>query len=77
MSKIEIISKSDFIISFATILEENIDIKNTIIEAVKNGSDFVYMHPIDNADLKLLKNYFQDNIGKYKNFSTYDKFLTE
>ena len=27
MSKIEIISKSDFIISFATILEENIDIK--------------------------------------------------
>ena len=52
MSKIEIISKSDFIISFATILEENIDIKNTIFEAVKNGSDFVYMHPIDNADLK-------------------------
>ena len=52
MSKIEIISKSDFIISFATFLEDNIDIKNAIFEAVKNDSNFVYMHPIDNIDLK-------------------------
>lgn len=53
---------------------------NEILDLLEYFVTFTYRNinePLDNADLKLLKNYFQDNIGKYKNFSTYDKFLTE
>lgn len=32
---------------------------------------------LDNADIKKLKKYFTENISIYKNFSNYDKFLTE
>lgn len=52
MSKIQQILDSDFIISFGTFCE-NKQIKNSIEEAVnKNSAKFIYMHPIDNANLK-------------------------
>ncbi len=52
MNKIEQILKSDFIISIATFLEDE-KLNDSIKKAVKdNGAKFVYMHPIDNADLK-------------------------
>ncbi len=46
------ILNSDFIISFGTFIEEK-ELKNSIVEAVeKNSAKFIYMHPIDNLDLK-------------------------
>ena len=52
MNKIEQILKSDFILSFATFLEEE-TLKNAVLEAIKNNnSKFIYMHPIDNTNLK-------------------------
>lgn len=52
MSKIQQILNSDFIISFGTFCEDK-QILNSIEEAVnKNNSKFIYMHPIDNANLK-------------------------
>ncbi|NCB13218.1 MAG: hypothetical protein EOM78_16470, partial [Erysipelotrichia bacterium] len=52
MNKVEQILKSDFIISIATFLEDE-KLKNSIEQAVKNNNaKFVYMHPIDNFNLK-------------------------
>ena len=52
MNKTEQISNSDFIISFATFIEDE-KIKNSILKAVKNNdAKFIYMHPVDNANLK-------------------------
>ena len=52
MSKIQQILNSDFIISFGTFCEDKLII-NSIEEAVnKNSAKFIYMHPIDNANLK-------------------------
>jgi NADH-quinone oxidoreductase subunit F len=52
MSKIQQILNSDFIISFGTFFEDK-QIINSIEETVnKNSAKFIYMHPIDNADLK-------------------------
>ena len=52
MSKIQQILNSDFIISFGTFCEDK-QIINSIEEAVnKNSAKFIYMHPIDNANLK-------------------------
>ena len=52
MNKIQQILNSDFIISFGTFCEDK-QIINSIEEAVnKNNSKFIYMHPIDNANLK-------------------------
>jgi NADH-quinone oxidoreductase subunit F len=52
MNKIEQILKSDFIISIATFLEDE-KLNDSIKKAVKdNGAKFVYMHPIDNFNLK-------------------------
>ena len=52
MTKLETILNSDFIISFGTFLEEK-ELKNSIVKAIENNSaKFVYMHPIDNSDLK-------------------------
>lgn len=46
------ILNSDFIISFGTFMEEKW-LNDSIKEAIKNNSaKFIYMHPIDNADLK-------------------------
>ena len=51
MNKMELILKSDFIISIATFLEDE-KLKDSVVEAVKNNNaKFVYMHPIDNFNL--------------------------
>lgn len=52
MNKIQQILNSDFIITFGTFLE-NEQVKDSIEQAVKNNNaKFVYMHPIDNFNLK-------------------------
>lgn len=52
MNKIQQILNSDFIISIATFLEDE-KLKDSIEQAVKNNNaKFVYMHPIDNFNLK-------------------------
>ena len=51
-NNIETILNSDFIISFGAFIEEK-ELKNSIVEAVKkNSAKFIYMHPVDNFDLK-------------------------
>ena len=48
MNKIEQILNSDFVISFATFLEDK-----QIVDSIKNsGAKFIYMHPIDNINVK-------------------------
>jgi NADH-quinone oxidoreductase subunit F len=56
----ELIAKSDFIISFGSMLADNKeDIRNSIIESIaKTNAKFTYMHPIDNIDLKLYYTQF-------------------
>ncbi len=56
----EIISKSDYIITFGTFLaSDNVEIQEAIIEAIaKNTAEFIYMHPIDNVDLKVYYSQF-------------------
>ena len=52
MSNIQQILNSDFIISFGTFCEDK-EILNSVKESIdKNRAKFVYMHPIDNSDLK-------------------------
>ena len=52
MNKIELILIRDFIISFGTFVEEK-ELKDSILKAVEaNNAKFVYMHPIDNFNLK-------------------------
>ena len=52
MTKLETISNSDFIISFGTFVEQK-ELKDSIVKAIENkNAKFVYMHPIDNSDLK-------------------------
>ena len=52
MNKIQQILNSDFIISIATFLEDE-KLKDSIEQAViNNNAKFVYMHPIDNFNLK-------------------------
>lgn len=60
MDKKEIISKSDFIITFGSMLSDNKEpVRNSIIESIaKTNAKFVYMHPIDNIDLKLYYTQF-------------------
>lgn len=60
MNKKEIISKSDFILSLGTMLSNNKEeVRNSIIESIaKTNAQFVYMHPIDNIDLKLYYTQF-------------------
>ncbi len=56
----EIISKSDYVLSFGSFLaQDNLEIQDAIIEAIaKNNAEFVYMHPIDNVDLKVYYSQF-------------------
>ena len=56
----EIIAKSDYIVTFGTFLAaDNIPIQEAIIEAIaKNSAEFIYMHPIDNVDLKVYYSQF-------------------
>lgn len=60
MNKIEIIAKSDYIISFGSMLSDNRENEtNSIIEAIaKTNAKFTYMHPIDNINLKLYYTQF-------------------
>ena len=60
MNKKELISKSDFVVSLGTMLSNNKEeIRNSIIESIaKTNAQFVYMHPIDNIDLKLYYTQF-------------------
>ena len=60
MTKKERIAKSDFIISFGTMLNDNReDVRNSVIESIaKTNAKFTYMHPIDNIDLKLYYTQF-------------------
>ena len=52
MNNTEQILNSDFIISFATFIEDK-KLNDSILGAVKNNrAKFVYMHPIDNTKLK-------------------------
>lgn len=56
----EVIAKSDYIITFGSFLAaDNVEIQEAIIEAIANNSaEFVYMHPIDNIDLKVYYSQF-------------------
>lgn len=56
----EIIAKSDYIITFGSFLSsDNLEIQEAIIQAIaKNSAEFVYMHPIDNVDLKVYYSQF-------------------
>lgn len=60
MNKEEIIAKSDFIITFGSMLADNKEaIRNKIIESIaKTDANLVYMHPIDNIDIKLYYTQF-------------------
>ena len=60
MDKKEIIAKSDFIITLGSMLADNKEpVRNSIIESIaKTNAKFVYMHPIDNIDLKLYYTQF-------------------
>ncbi|MDN5097868.1 hypothetical protein O8C85_04935 [Aliarcobacter butzleri] len=53
MNKFENIKTSDFIISFGTFFENNLELKDGVLKSIeKNQTKFVYMFPIDNANLK-------------------------
>jgi len=56
----EIIAKSDYILTFGSFLAaDNVEIQEAIIQAIaKNTAEFVYMHPIDNVDLKVYYSQF-------------------
>jgi NADH-quinone oxidoreductase subunit F len=60
MTKKEIIAKSDYIISFGTMLADNKEeVRDSIIESIaRTNAKFTYMHPIDNIDLKLYYTQF-------------------
>ena len=60
MNTKEIISQSDYVITFGSFLAaDNVEIQEAIIEAIaKKTAEFVYMHPIDNIDLKVYYSQF-------------------
>lgn len=60
MSKEELIASSDFIITFGTMLSKNKEhIKDSILKSIsKKHTKFIYMHPIDNIDLKMFYTQF-------------------
>lgn len=60
MDNQSIISSSDYILSFGSFLAaDNEEIQEAIIEAIaKNSAEFIYMHPIDNVDLKVYYSQF-------------------
>jgi NADH-quinone oxidoreductase subunit F len=52
MNKMQVILNSDFIITLGTFIEDEL-LNDSILEAInKNDAKFVYMHPIDNFNLK-------------------------
>lgn len=60
MDKKELIAKSDFVITLGTMLSNNKEAyRDSIIESIaKTNAKFVYMHPIDNIDIKLYYTQF-------------------
>ena len=69
----EIIAKSDYIITFGSFLAaDNEQIQEAIIQAIaKNTAEFVYMHPIDNIDLKVYYSQFiKYEVGSEEGIST-------
>ena len=56
----EIISKSDFIISIgAFVAFDSVKVNDCILEAIaKNNAEFIYMHPVDNVDVKMFYTQF-------------------
>lgn len=58
--KIEKILNSDYIVSFGSFLaQDNEEVKEAIIETIaQNNAQFIYMHPIDNIDLKVFYTQF-------------------
>lgn len=60
MTKKEIIAKSDYIISFGTMLSDNKEnVRDSIIKSIaRSNAKFTYMHPVDNIDLKLYYTQF-------------------
>lgn len=59
-NKVEKILNSDYIISFGSFLaQDNEPVKEAIIESIaKKSSEFIYMHPIDNVDIKVYYSQF-------------------
>ena len=57
---LEIVSKSDYIICLGSMIsKDNEQIKELIIKAIaKNSAEFIYMHPIDDIDIKLYSTQF-------------------
>lgn len=57
---IEIVSKSDYIVCLGSMIsKDSEEIKELIIKAIaKNSAEFIYMHPIDDIDLKLYSSQF-------------------
>lgn len=53
MTKFKDLQKCDFILSFGTFFENNIELKDEVLKSIEqNKAKFVYMFPIDNANLK-------------------------
>ena len=78
----EIIAKSDYIITFGSFLSaDNEEIQEAIIKAIaKNTAEFIYMHPIDNVDLKVYYSQFiKYEVGSEEGISTLllDTFVKE
>ncbi|RXJ89480.1 hypothetical protein CRV01_08365 [Arcobacter sp. CECT 8983] len=63
-TKIEKVLNSDYIISFGSFLaQDNEQVKEAIIETIaQRNAEFIYMHPIDNIDLKV----FYSQLIKYE-----------
>lgn len=57
---LETILKSDYIVCLGTMISnESLEAKDSIIEAIaKNSAEFIYMHPINDIDLKLYSTQF-------------------
>lgn len=56
----ELLKKSDYIITFGSFIsQDNIEVNEAIIEAIaKNSAEFVYMHPIDDVNMKIYYSQF-------------------
>ncbi len=59
-TNLEIVSKSDYIICLGSMISrDNEEVKDLILEAIaKNEAEFIYMHPIDDIDLKIFYTQF-------------------
>ncbi len=60
MGNQELITQSDYIIAFGTLLScDNEEINEAVVTAIaNNNAEFIYMHPIDDIDLKVYYSQF-------------------